>query len=284
MAKLDDTFKLLYQYGSRIWERMRFTRGRNQRISETTITENLIFDFWYQAKKDQLPVEIYEAKAEKQNGNDLEVFLETSKGYLLTAFQAKILSKKGKYPNISHRVGDAYQIDLLIDYAKRKGGQACYLFYNYHEDSGYYGKLEESGKYEYRQFGLTACNAELVRLKFFKSMAMGKTRVRIPTFEDLHPLHAFPLSEMIRILTDDSAMEVFEELAEMVNLPIIYYSREDIDEAYGWNEMEPGGKISGIPIRQTVDFPKHDLQRGFKPKYRIVLSKERVTGGLYRVS
>lgn len=284
MARSTDTLNFLYEYGSRIWERMRFSRVRNQRISETTVTENLIFDFWYQAKKDHLPVEIYEAKSEKQNGNDLEVFIETSKGYLLTAFQAKILSKKGKYPNISHKVGDAYQIDLLVDYAKRRGGQACYLFYNYHEDPAYYEKLEETGKYKYQQFGLTACNAELVKLKFFKTIATGKTRVKIPAFESLHPLHAFPLSEMLRILTDESAMEIFEELAEMVNLPIIYYSRADIDEAYGWDEMEPRGKISGIPMRESPYIPKHNLQQGFNPKYRIILSKESVSGGLYVLS
>lgn len=151
MSKSEDTLEFLYQYGSRIWERMRFARVRNQRISETTITENLIFDFWYQAKKDQLPVEIYEAKAEKQNGNDIEIFIETKQGYLLAAFQAKILSKKGKCPNISHKVDNAYQIDLLINYAKRKGGQACYLFYNYFDDEEYHDRLEETGKYRYRQ-------------------------------------------------------------------------------------------------------------------------------------
>jgi hypothetical protein len=89
---------------------------------------------------------------------------------------------------------------------------------------------------------------------------------------------------MLNILTDESAMEIFEELAEMVNLPIIYYSREDIDETYGWNEMEPRGKISGIPMRESEDIPKHDLQQGFNPKYRIVLSKEHITGGLYVLS
>ncbi|MEO6631363.1 MAG: hypothetical protein ABIN13_06555 [Mucilaginibacter sp.] len=100
----------------------------------------------------------------------------------------------------------------------------------------------------------------------------------------VHPLHAFPLSEMIRILTDETAIEICEELAELVKLPIIYYSREDIDEAYGWNEMEPRGKISGIPMKETVNIPKHDLQHGFNPKYRIVLSKERVASGLYVLS
>lgn len=284
MPTISATLDFFYEYGSRIWERMRFSRARNQRISETTVTENLIFDFWYQAKKEHLPVAVYEAKAEKQNGNDLEVFVETSKGYLLTAFQAKILSKKGKYPNISHKVGDAYQIDLLIDYAKRKGGQACYLFYNYHEDSDYYDKLEETGKYRYRQFGLTACNAELVKLKFFKSVAPGKTKVRIPAFEDLHPLHAFPLSEMLRILTDESAMEIFEELAEMVKLPIIYYSREDIDDAYGWEEIDPRAKISGLPMEAPALFNDSLTQKGFNPKYRVVLSRERITGGLYALS
>lgn len=284
MSKSEDTLEFLYQYGSRIWERMRFARVRNQRISETTITENLIFDFWYQAKKDQLPVEIYEAKAEKQNGNDIEIFIETKQGYLLAAFQAKILSKKGKCPNISHKVDNAYQIDLLINYAKRKGGQACYLFYNYFDDEEYHDRLEETGKYRYRQFGLTACNAELVKLKFFEPSDTGKTKVKIPAFEALHPLHAFPLSEMIRILTDESAMEIFEELSEMVNLPIIYYSREDIDEAFGWNEIEPRGKISGFPQRETAIVPTPAPQEGFNPKYRIVLSKQPVAGGLYVLS
>jgi hypothetical protein len=284
MANSEDALNFFYQYGSRIWERMRFARVRNQRISETTVTENLIFDFWYQAKTDRLPIEVYEAKAEKQNGNDLEVFIETRKGYLLIALQAKTLSKKGKYPNISHKADGSYQIDLLIGYAKRKGGQACYLFYNYFDDDEYHDRLEESGKYRYRQFGLTACNAELVKLKFFKATEAGKTKMKIPAFEDLHPLHAFPLSEMLRILTDAPAMEIFEELAEMVNLPIVYYSREDIDEAYGWNEIEPRGKISGIPAKEIFATPKFDLQQGFKPKYRIVLSRKRAAGGLYILS
>jgi hypothetical protein len=284
MANSDDNLNFFYEYGSRIWERMRFARVRNQRISETTVTENLIFDFWYQAKKGHLPIEIYEAKAEQQNGNDLEVFIETRKGYLLIAFQAKMLSKKGKYPNISHKVDSDYQLDLLINYAKSKGGQACYLFYNYFDDEEYCHKLEESGKYHYRQFGLTACNAELVKLKFFKPSDTGKTKVMIPGFESLHTLHAFPLSEMLRILTDESAMKIFEELAEMVKLPIIYYSREDIEEGYGWSEIEPRGKISGIPAKEIFTIPTQDPQQGFKPKYRIVLSRERVAGGLYVLS
>jgi protein tyrosine/serine phosphatase len=68
MAKSDDTLEFLYQYGSHIWEQMRFSRVRNQRISETTITENLIFDFWCQAKKDHLPVEIYRQKQKNRTG------------------------------------------------------------------------------------------------------------------------------------------------------------------------------------------------------------------------
>lgn len=144
--------------------------------------------------------------------------------------------------------------------------------------------MEESRKYRYRQFGLTACNAKLVKLKFFSATEPGKTKVKIPTFEDLHPLHAFPLSEMLRILTDAPAMEIFEELAEMVNLPIVYYSTEDIDEAYGWNKIEPRGKISGIPAKEIFATPRYNLQQGFKPKYRIVLSRERAAGGLYVLS
>jgi hypothetical protein len=263
---------------------MRFARERNQRISETTITENLIFDFWYKAKNDHLPVEVYEATAENRNGNDLEVFVETKKGYLLIALQAKILNKKRKYPHISHKAGDAYQIDLVIDYAKSRGGQACYLFYNYAEPEEYYSQLEASGKYLYRQFGLTACSAELVKLKFFKKTMAGKTRIAIPTFEDLHPLHAFPFSELLRILTDRSAMKIFEELGEMVNLPVIYYSREHIDTEHGWNSITPTAKISGLPEKKFTLIAKEHEPIGFQPKYRIMLSGERKNPGLYALS
>ena len=67
----------------KVWNRIRFVRSRNNRISGTTITENLLFDFWHAAETDRLRVKLYEAKKEYLNGNDFELFIETSKGFVI---------------------------------------------------------------------------------------------------------------------------------------------------------------------------------------------------------
>jgi hypothetical protein len=277
----DKTSEFLYGYASRIWDRIRFARIRQHRISETTITENLIFDFWYQAQKDDVAIEIYEAKDEQRTGNDLELYIETKRGYLLMACQAKILSKQNKYPNISHKVNDNYQIDLLLDYGRSRGGIACYLFYNYISDWNTLKKLEASGKYQDTHFGLTSCNAEFIKLAFFKpgSSAIGKKRVKIPTFEDIHPLHGFPLPEMIRILRDETALDIIAELAKHIDVPLTYYTKNEITtEEYPWEPVIALPKISGIAERkQETITPRNQPKAGFNPKYRIVfpLTKQR---------
>ncbi|MEO7214956.1 hypothetical protein [Mucilaginibacter sp.] len=280
------TSVFLYEYASRVWHRIHFARERNQRISETTVTENLIFDFWYKNKNGNAAIEIYEAKDEKRHGNDLEIFIETRRGYLLMACQAKILNKQNKYPNISHKVGDIYQIDLLLEYAKNKGGLASYLFYNYTFDHDTLDRLEATGKYKHAQFGLTACNAELIKLKFFKpgANALGKQRVKIPKFEDIHPLHGFPLPEMIRILRDETALDTIEELANYIDIPITYYAKKEITGDYHWEPLVAPSKISGITARTKTFSPQNQLKPGFNPKYRIVLPINKQSYRLYSVS
>ena len=285
---INKTSEFLYGYASRIWDRIRFARIRQQRISETTITENLIFDFWYQSQKDDVAIEIYEAKNERRNGNDLEIYIETKRGYLFMACQAKILNKKNKYPSISHKVGDNYQIDLLLDYGQSRGGIACYLFYNHSTDWETLEKLEARGKYKDTHFGLTACNAEFIKLKFFKPgpNALRKTRVKIPSFEDIHPLHGFPLPEMIRILRDETALDVIAEMAKHINVNITYYTKDEIKEQHSWEPVVPLPQISGISALEKETYAPHFQKSamGFSPKYRIILPLIKQRYALYSVS
>ena len=115
-----------------IWERIGFVRYRKGiKITETTVTQNLVFEFWLSAKSRSLPIEIYESKNEKSNGNDFEIFLETPKGFILLPVQCKIISKTDKYNSINHNTAGVDQIDLLLNYAQKKKGIAAYFLYNY---------------------------------------------------------------------------------------------------------------------------------------------------------
>jgi hypothetical protein len=103
-----------------VWKRIEFARKLNLRISETTITEELLFRFWrgYYDKKN--PIRIFEAKAEHKNGNDLEIFVKTLRGFILLVCQAKITDNKGTYKYFFHKVSGKLQIKLLSDYARKR--------------------------------------------------------------------------------------------------------------------------------------------------------------------
>jgi hypothetical protein len=72
LLEKQDLYSFLQLYSVQTWNKIGFVRRKKGlKISETTITQNLIFDFWQLAAASKLPVELYESKNEKANGNDL---------------------------------------------------------------------------------------------------------------------------------------------------------------------------------------------------------------------
>ena len=134
MEKAIDDFTLVdwFQvFSIDIWKRIDFTwRTKGLKLYETTITQNLLYSIFQLAKGRMIPVKLLEAKNESINGNDIELAIETNRGFILFPCQAKLIKENGKYRSLSHKVGSRYQIDLLLRYAQKVQGVPLYLFYN----------------------------------------------------------------------------------------------------------------------------------------------------------
>lgn len=150
-----------------VWRRILFSWQQESNTRETTITENLVFEFWQFAKFGKGVVSLYEFKKEHVRGNDLELMIETPKGYLLFPCQCKMISKQSKYPTIAHKVGKHYQVDLLVDYAKKHGGLPLYMFYNHSLSLSQQMEQYESIISE-EEYGISVLGAVYVKYTFFK--------------------------------------------------------------------------------------------------------------------
>lgn len=278
---IEDICVLFADISIEIWERIKFSREQNLPVHEPTITQNLIFRFWQEAKNKDLPIQLYEANNEKSNGNDIELLLETDGGYILCACQAKISKKNEKYPTINHSVQGVQQVDLLINYASTFKGLPLYLFYNYSIEYDYNPNIE--------LYGCTIGNAHSIKDMFFTERKRnGDIGWRIPSFTKLHYEYfiAEPISEVIfRLLHGGFLTLPSLAIAHRKN-DIKFYTREEIDENTFWHNLFPLGQIGFITESniQTLIQQAVKSEDGFNPKYRIVISKRKKGGAIYRVS
>lgn len=173
--------KLYNDIATDVWDRMKFASETNSKISETTLTENLLFMInKYRSNSKDKSIRIYESKDEKANGNDLEIYLEISKNkYILLVIQAKKLyTKEQKYKAINHKIGANYQIDLLENYANSKNGLPLYLLYNFSPNCIFKNK---------KHFGCTLIDALQIKKDYYPKSSM---HWKIPSFNDLHKCNA----------------------------------------------------------------------------------------------
>jgi hypothetical protein len=259
-----------------IWETIGFTRQRHLRCNETTITQEIVIDFWRMAKHNVLPIEIYEADNEKANGNDLEILIETKKGYLLLACQAKIIKKGDKYTEIDHKTKSGEQIDLLIDYARRRKGFAAYTFYNYSDDYLTIEKIEKETEADIGIYGWTIASAHYLKQTYYNTKGLNEWI--IPTFGDLHPQNAIPMPILICNLLLDKLPTVLPYMGYKEDYDLKHYTSEELENDTYWRNLSPRFGIGRINLD---DIPKQQFQKepitkgNFDPKYRIVFSKKK---------
>lgn len=271
------------------WNKIGFTGNRKRlRITETTFTQDLVFNFWLIARDNRLSVEIYESKNEKANGNDFEIFVETDKGYLLLPTQSKLIKTNGSYASIRHQVRGYDQINLLIDYAKRNNGIPLYLFYNYYFNPQFINWIEKEITFPVECYGCSIASATNIKESFYnkKIKKDGSKIWVIPHFESLHPLQALPLHFLICSAEEKDMTSLIHQLHDgEYQEPFHYHSREELDDHTGWTNLAPPPAIGFIPgddqkalfeKLRTVASPE------FLPGYRIVISKERRKSSLMR--
>ena len=179
MSELEKLYK---DIATDVWDRMKFASETSSKISETTLTENLLFMInKYRISAKDNSIRIYESKDEKANGNDLEIYLEISKNrYILLVIQAKKLYiKEQKYKAINHKINGIYQINLLEDYANRKNGLALYLLYNFSPNCIFKNK---------EHFGCTLIETSFIKKNYYPKISTGHWK--IPSFNKLHKCYA----------------------------------------------------------------------------------------------
>jgi hypothetical protein len=130
-------------FSASVWGRIGFCRlVAKMNVYETSITQELVYQFWQLARHFKLPIELFQSKDEKANGNDLEIGIQTKHGYFRVPCQAKIVGKNSRYAAFLHKVRGVYQLDALLAYGRKVRGLPLYLMYNFHESAYENQKIE----------------------------------------------------------------------------------------------------------------------------------------------
>lgn len=254
------------------WDRIMFARTRRGlRIYETTLTQNILFSLRrFQERCADYSLSLSEAIDETANGNDIELIVQTSRGYLKLPTQAKLLYSNLKYTAISHLGSRGYQVDDLIHYASRIGGIPMYLFYNYvprHHTA-------------LRDHGCTMLTADYIKNNFSPARATTVTRWRIPSFHDLH-LPALPWHHLIcSLLIEEDALVLLRELDQNIDVAELqFYTQEELEGDERWQELEvvegtEGFELIGDDHGDEDEIFREGLIQEFNPRFRVIISNE----------
>lgn len=253
------------------WRRIAFVWENNRgKVFETTLTQDLVFSIFEFARKTDLPFELWESHDETANGNDLEIAVETSKGYVLFPCQAKVISKSNKYPKLKYSVRRVPQIDLLLKYASDNHGMGVYLFYNFCKDNKY---VKEKLSYNYEIADVYGCS--IVPAEFLNECFRTRIGWEIPRFQDLHPEKGIPLHLFFEELLSNTAFS---------NACLRYYyetacpqflSYDQLFSKEKWRNLTPLPKISGPPAVMTESKVLMKKKLAYNPRFRIIVSAEK---------
>jgi hypothetical protein len=289
LLKKQDLYSWLQLYSVQTWNKIGFVSNRKLlKINETTITQNLVFDFWQLAAASKLPVELYESKNEKANGNDLEIVVETSKGFLLFPCQAKIIQKNNRYNTIHHKnkSSSVYQMDMLLNYANQHSGIPIYLFYNFYSNYKRCYQIEEEIGFPLDYFGCSIIAANFLKQYFPPKEKNEKGKPVIPSFEDLHPYTAFTFPDFFKDVQNMDGTDFLNAIGYSEK-NVHYYSNTELQNDKLWEDMAPLPAIGFIIDDAKEKAFKESLikkSQPFNPRYRLVLPRKRRQGILITYS
>ena len=248
------------------WDRISFIRNTaGFKIYETTITQNLLYSISQIVSNKNSNFHMYESTNEKANGNDIEIFIETSKGFILFPTQAKIIYKDEKYGSIKHKVNNIYQIKNLLDYSINLKGLPLYLFYNYCKNSRKLYDVSSILKNDIEIYGCSISNA----LKIYEEYFLDRLAIKSIGFYDLILTNSYPLSILCQ---DDST---YLKISKTYNLK--FYSYDVINNDKNWRNMllKTGLGYANTPNLKITEVKNqfYSKNEGFNPKFRIVISK-----------
>lgn len=252
MKKLKALYKRI---SSSVWDRIHFSYNMGFKYSEVTITENLLFDMCkFNIDNPLIAINIFEAKNEKTNGNDLELCLEIEPDkYMIFVIQAKKLYyKEQKYRSLSHKVNDKYQIDLLENYAKQIKAIPLYMLYNYAPDCK---------KKDKKDYGCSLIFSNFIKKNYYLKIA--SSRWKIPTFNELHQENnTFPL-----YLLAMNPLKIKHRIDKNYKIGKDY-------KIYTKNELISNNKWIGIFDKHHKDYLSYSSNE-FEPKYRLMIGTKK---------
>lgn len=268
-------------FASDTWQRIGFCRQvAHFNLHEVTITQNLLFSFWQLALHSQLPVQLYKARDEKTNGNDLEIAIQTDMGFVLFPSQAKMLAVNNRYKSINRCRNGVYQIDRLLAYAHEMGGFPLYLFYNFCTDIEAVWAILEKHKISIDTLGCSVCPATVLKNHFFDTELK---KWRIPRFYAMHNLFYSPLS--LFLLAVGQSFERLQSLFGIGTGILRFYTEAELTNKKLWTDLAPGPAIGRInPTARKIDSPGPKVRESasFQPKFRILLTSRRRGATIYR--
>lgn len=264
------------------WNRIKFARSIKPkgrlRITEASLTEELVYQFYTMATNRILPFKIFQSTNEKVNGGDLEILLELDGGVVKFPCQAKIIYANQRYGALYHEVGNQLQIDLLIQHAKKVGGYPIYMFYNY--DEYVTPKLLKVTGGSEQLWGCSIGSAGEIKNKFFKK------RTTPPMFRDMHPGTCWPFYKLFEFLNTKNADKDITNILKDFNLNSLTKYR--IDEILGdprfsdLTSQEALGFVDHFEKAPSLVVYENRLKQGmadFNPRFRILITKENLNTG-----
>ncbi|MFT3845771.1 MAG: hypothetical protein QM725_12015 [Lacibacter sp.] len=271
------------------WKRIGFSRTKPKlKIHETTITQNLVYEFHLLKQYFPSIVRIYESKDESANGDDLEIAIRNNNTghYIKFALQAKILYHNlpqrnanvmrlsdGRYKQFQHAVGNpkVNQVDLLLTYARNNGAIPLYLLYNY--VFGYFPPKTLCGiDFDITQYGCSIVHAQFLKNRF--SLSNGNLIPNVK-FTNLHPSIALPWFVIPCCFANLSLNKIFDNLhVDKPDYNIRSFSEEELIDEFLWKSLEVIPEIKGKAITEEVQrysILKENEQPVFNPKFKMII-------------
>ncbi|MEO0683788.1 MAG: DUF6615 family protein [Cyanobacteria bacterium J06649_11] len=228
-------------------------------INEIEITNKFVRDLAILSslqESDFSAFRIWHSKSESTNGNDIEIIIEVSSGkFVLFPCQCKRVffkNDRSYYNKLWYSTDKhGFQIENLLNYAKRTNGIPVYMLYNF------VNNIETSEKN-----GVTLCSASFIANQYYFIDDYPPELF----YEDLHP-PAVTLSSFL------------DELSLLIDPYIKYevrkYDLNELTSVPGWLEINPPVEYSDTRFIKTkpINFEENKrIRTDFSPKFRIMIT------------
>ena len=239
------------------WHRIKFCQSHPaSHLHETTITQNIVYEFLQMEEAELLQVTVFESNDEKATGSDLEIILRSDSFFVRFVVQAKKIGRQLKYEQFHHTAGGVPQIDRLLKHAEKTNSIALYLFYNYSDDRVLNKAIADGWELPIDYFGCSFANARALYQAYYRSL-----KPPVPGFPDVHrAILAYPFEQMgyfTRLDFLDNYLKTFGDASPLGNYACQPTAQQSLQDSKNWHRLiRRGATIGRIgPDTHHKEFP-----------------------------